>query len=96
MPSEIEIGSLDVTPPMQDAHDLYSIRNRTVESKIFANSDTSNIGSNIFPRDADARLGRNEFPPFLYPIKQPVRGGRIFPGDTGPDFDKVLFGPRTS
>jgi hypothetical protein len=87
---------LNVTPPVQDAHDLYSIRNRTVESKVFADDNTSNIGSNIFPRDAETRLGRNEFPPFLYPIKQSVRGGCIFPGDTGPDFDKVFFGLRTS
>jgi hypothetical protein len=66
MPLEIEIGLLNVTPPMQDAHNLDPIGNRTVEDKIFTDYDTSDACSDILPHNAYARLGRNEFPPFLY------------------------------
>ncbi len=77
MPLEIEIGLLNVTPPMQDAHNLDPISNRTVEGKIFTDYDTSDACSDILPHNAYARLGRNEFPPFLYPIKQPVGSSGI-------------------
>jgi hypothetical protein len=95
MPLEIEIGSLNLTPPMQDAYNLNPIRNGAV-GKIFADHDTSDACSNIFPRNTYARLGRNEFPPFLHSIKQPIRSGWIFHRNIGPDFDKVFFGLRTA
>lgn len=95
MPLEIEIGLLNVTAPMQDAHNLDPIRNRAVKGKIFADHNTSDACSDILPRNAYARLGCDEFPPFLYPVEQPVCGGWIVRRYAGPDFDKVFFGLRT-
>jgi hypothetical protein len=79
---------------MQDAHNLDPIGSWSVEGKVFTDHDTSDSYSNILPRNAYARLGRNEFPPFLYPIKQPVCGGWIFRRNTRPYFNKIFFGPR--
>lgn len=79
---------------MQDADNLNSTCNRSVEGKIFTDHDTSDICSNILPRNTYARLGRDEFPSFFYSIKQPVRRWWIFHRDTEPDFDKAFFGLR--
>jgi hypothetical protein len=96
MPLEIEIGLLNVTPPMQDADNLNPIRDRAVEGKIFTDHDTSDTCSNIVPRNTYARLGRDESPSFFYPIKQPVGSAGIFHRDAGPDFDEVFFSLRPS